>query len=85
MKLRANPLPGISRDMVEDALASLRDFMNKIEKHYFDTEMAYEHFIMSNDGNALLAVVRNGLRYADLVKDGTIPVDDWVRSKWKEA
>lgn len=85
MRSSANPLPGISRQMIEDALSLLRDFMNKIEQHYNDSEMGYEHFIMSSDGDALLSVIRNGLRYEELVKLEAIPYDDWLRSEWKDT
>ena len=53
MKSSTHPLPGISRRMIEEALSLVRDFMNKIEAHYNDSEMGYEHFIISSDGDAL--------------------------------
>jgi hypothetical protein len=72
--------------MIEEALSLVRDFMNKIEAHYNDSEMGYEHFLVtSSDGDALLAVVRNGLRYEELVEEGVVPYDDWHRGKWKDA
>ncbi len=38
LKQLPNPLPGVSRNMIEDALQSVRDFMNAIEVHYNDSE-----------------------------------------------
>ena len=49
MKSGLDPLPGISRQMVEDALAIVRDYMNKIEGHYSQSKFAYEHFLMRSD------------------------------------
>ena len=85
MKLSPNSLPGISRQMIEDALSLLRTYMNKIEGHYNDSEMGYEHFTMLSDGDALLAVIRNGLRYEELLQQRVIPSDDWLRATWKDA
>jgi hypothetical protein len=85
MKSSPNPLPGISRQMIEDALTLLRTYMNKIEGHYNDSEMGYEDFSMLSDGDALLAVIRNGLRYEELLQQRVIPYDDWLRARWKDA
>lgn len=81
----ATPLPGISRQMIEDALASVREFLNAIEIHYNDSEWAYEHFIMHHGAGALLATIRGGLRYEELVKSKQIPYDDWRKSVWSDA
>jgi hypothetical protein len=40
MKSDLNPLPGISRQMIEEALALVRQYMNTIERHYHDSETA---------------------------------------------
>jgi AbiU2 len=85
MKSSPDPLPGISRQMIEDALSLLRIYMNKIEAHYHDSEVGYEHFIMSSDGNALLDVIRNGLRYEELRQKNLIQAEDWLHATWKDA
>ena len=39
--------------MINDALETLRDYMNAIEGHYEDGETAYDHFVMNaSDGDA---------------------------------
>ena len=85
MKSTQNPLPGISRQMIEEALELVREFLNKIEGHYMDSEMGYEHFIMQSDGEALVAMLRYGLRYEELLKDGTVSYDDWHHGEWHDA
>jgi hypothetical protein len=85
MKSGPAPLPGISRQMIEDALAAVRQYLNAIEQHYDDTENGYEHFVMSSDGDALLAVLRAGLRYEELVQAGQIPLDDYRQGAWSDA
>ncbi len=49
----AAPLNGISRAHVEEMLEALRSIMNKIDGHYRDTEVAYDHFIAHSGGEAL--------------------------------
>jgi hypothetical protein len=39
--------------MVEDALLTIRTYLNAIEAHYNDSEVKYEHFVMTSDGEAL--------------------------------
>lgn len=85
MQSTSNPLPGISRQMVEDALAIVREYMNAIERHYDDSETGYEHFIMSSDGDALVSILKYGLRYEELLKAGQVSWSDWHEGKWKDA
>lgn len=85
MKSGQNPLPGISRNMIEEALELVREFMNKIEGHYMDSEMGYEDFIMSSDGEALVSMLKYGMRYMELLKDGTVSYDDWRQGEWRDA
>lgn len=85
MKSSPDPLPGISRQMIEEALALVREFMNKIERHYRDSEVGYEGFIMQSAGEALVGMLRYGLRYEELLKERTISYDDWHHGKWHDA
>jgi hypothetical protein len=85
MKQLPQPLPGVSRQMIEDALESVRDFMNLIEAQYNNSEWGYEHFIMSHGAEALLATLRAGLRYEELTQDRALPFDDWRHGKWSNA
>lgn len=50
---RATPLPGISRENMERALASVRAVLNKIEGHFSRTEVAFEHAIAHSDAESL--------------------------------
>ncbi len=71
--------------MIDDALEMVRDYMNGIEQHYTESEYAYEHFIMSSDANALVSMLKYGLRYEELLRDHTISFDDWHKGKWHDA
>jgi hypothetical protein len=85
MQSSSNPLPGISRQMIEDSLGILREYMNTIERYYSKSETGYEHFIMSSDGDFLISVLKYGLRYEELLKDRKISFEDWHQAEWKDA
>ena len=54
LKLTDEPLPGISRASIEEALAAVRKFMNRANRHFFDSQTLYEHFQTSTGGDRLL-------------------------------
>ena len=85
MKSSSNPLPDISREMIEKALFTLRKYLNEIELYYNDAEFGYENFNMDSDGEALLATLKAGLRYEELLQERKISWDDWQHGKWHDA
>ncbi len=50
---RATPLPGISRENMERALAAVREVLNKIEGHFWQSEVAFTHFLARDDAESL--------------------------------
>lgn len=54
----AKPLPGISRQNVENALSAIRDVLNRLAGHYLDTTVGFEHFISHDNGEALVYHLR---------------------------
>lgn len=65
--LEKEPLPGISRENIETALAFLRMAMDAVELHFTQSQTEYEDVIVpySSDGNRLLKVLREGLAAED--------------------
>jgi hypothetical protein len=57
LKLSDEPLPGISRSSIEEALASVRVFMNRANHQFFNSHTAYEHFQTSTGGDRLLQLL----------------------------
>lgn len=51
---RAAPLPGVSRENMERALAAVRAVLNRIERHYWKSEVAFTHFLAPDDAEALV-------------------------------
>lgn len=85
MKNLVQPLPGVSRQMVDDALRSIRSYLNDIHQHYSCSEWAYQHLGQPNGANALLATIRAGQRYEELVQARELSLDDWKKGKWGTA
>jgi hypothetical protein len=78
-------LPGISRAMIEDALKELRFFMNLIDGFYEDSETAYDHCVMTGDGEFLITALKQALRYEELWKAGKIAIVDLQNSRFYKA
>lgn len=68
LEIAEEPLPGISREYVENALQILRDFMNRAELFYKGSQTAYEMTIIpyASDGKKLLKALRNAEKYAEV-------------------
>ncbi|MGA2327315.1 MAG: hypothetical protein ABSH05_13615 [Bryobacteraceae bacterium] len=69
---------GPSRQEIERALAALREFMNAINIHFIGCPMNYEEFILDNacDGESLVGILKQGLRYDELRKAQELPFED---------
>jgi AbiU2 len=74
-----------SRDEIENALTTLRDFLNIIEKHFVESETAYEQMIIPNNGDVLAQVLNCGLSYKELRKVGKISWNDLSESPFYKA
>jgi hypothetical protein len=75
-------LMGPSRAEIEVALEALRCVMNRIALHFTGSQTAYEQIVLDSDGDSLLATLKRGLRYRELVKIGQISPDDLRASTW---
>ncbi len=79
-------LDKISVKMIEEVLALAGEYMNAIEGHYYQTEVLYEFGISSyGDGDALVAILKDGLRLKELVKLDKIPDDNLFKGEWSAA
>ncbi|MFC4308725.1 hypothetical protein ACFPN2_06495 [Steroidobacter flavus] len=72
----AVPLTGPSREEIEMALFALRELMNAIQLHFNNSQTAYEIIILESDGDHLIAMLKRGIRYQQLVRSGAISVTD---------
>lgn len=79
---KAVPLMGPSREEVESALSVLRDFMNAVQLHFNEPQTAYELIILESDGDHLIGMLKRGIRYQQLVREGSISRTD-LAEHWK--
>jgi hypothetical protein len=72
----AAPPAGPSREEIELALLALRELMNAVQLHFNKSQTAYELIILEADGEHLIAMLKRGIRYQQLVKSGKISAND---------
>jgi len=61
----ARPLPGASRQSVEDVLATFREIMNRLHAHFLQAEVGFEHFLACDDAEALVHHLAVAARYEE--------------------
>jgi hypothetical protein len=66
LKLSDEPLPGISRASIEEALDAIRRFMNRANLKFFDSHTVYEHFQTATGGDRLLKLLEREERVATM-------------------
>lgn len=79
------PLPGVSREMIGDALSMIRTYMNEIEARFHNSEFAYDMFSMRSDGEALVSMLKLGLRYEEIRNERCLSLSDWSQGEWHDA
>ncbi|UCF05216.1 MAG: hypothetical protein JSV33_15060 [bacterium] len=62
---QATALPGVSRQSVIDALSAISAVLNRVESHYFDSEVAFGHFLVHDDADALVHHLVVAVRYGE--------------------
>jgi hypothetical protein len=74
-----SPLPGVSREQVEQVLESARAIANKVELFFRESQTIYQDVIipLTNDGRALLIWLQKGLAYKALEDAQAIPYGKW--------
>jgi hypothetical protein len=74
-KLNANLLPAVTRSMLEEALKLCSDIMNAISIEFRDTQIAFDHVVLNDDGNTLLLHLQMAEAYGKHIDSGH--VDPW--------
>jgi hypothetical protein len=84
--LKKVKLDNTSVKTIEEVLALAGDYMNAIEGHYCPTEILYEDGISSHsDGEALVTILKSGLRFRELLKADKIPHEEMFKGEWSGA
>ena len=79
---KAQILPGPSRQEIDAALTALREFMKAVYGHFEGKHMAYELFSLHDGAHQLLLLLKQGVRYDELVTAGTIDLIDLAKSPY---
>jgi len=87
LKLESNPLPGVSREMVENTLEQVRSLMNAYDYRYFNNTTMYQDLILplGADGDFLSEQLRRAVAFRDLERGGQISRDLWTQGRYKDA
>jgi len=85
LKLLPDALPAVTIEQIDAALEITREYLNLLERFYTESETGYEHFIMHSDGDALVEMLKLGLRYDELRKLDKFSWDDLRESPWHDA
>lgn len=87
LKLRRNPLLGISRAKVEEALSTLRKLMNKYEYYFQSSSTIYEEVILplGADGDFLVLQLKRAYAYRELERSGEVDKNVWKSGRYKDA
>lgn len=76
LNAKSTPIPGPSREEIENGLEALRRFMNTLQRKFTEAETAYHRIVLTTDGELLALVLKRGLRYQELVDRGVVSWDD---------
>ena len=79
------PLPGITMGMIEAALDAATSILNEVERHFDDATTLYRLFRLRGDADAMIGLLKGGLRYEQLMQEGVIPFEDTERDPWAQA
>jgi len=79
---KAEVLPGPSRQEIDTALTALREFMKEVFGHFEGKHMAYELFSLHDGAHQLLLLLKQGVRYDELVEAGRIDLVDLAQSSY---
>ncbi len=83
-----NPSPikhSITAKMIQQAISSFEEYMATFENHFSpDTEFKYEAGLFDR-GEGLVHVVKNGLRFREMVNEGVIDHRETRKGAWADA
>lgn len=73
------PLPPITKNQIDEALAAIASIMNRIDVHFLESETAYGYPIYMGGAPALIRVIRDGLdarKNAVALRRACVPMDE---------
>jgi hypothetical protein len=68
LQLRVDPLPGVSRQRIEDVLAKMREVFELLEGHFLDSSTAFEHVVQTDDARKLIHHLKQARSFEEIEK-----------------
>jgi hypothetical protein len=65
LSIKSETTPDISRNSIENALKTVRDFMNEINLNFGGNYTAYEHVWLDNDGETMISLLQQFWTHRD--------------------
>jgi hypothetical protein len=83
--LSETPIPGISRQSVEDALRSIREYVNAFRVYFLYSPMRFEDLAMIDDATSLIHNLKRASAYSDLESEDHAYGIRILQGRWREA
>jgi AbiU2 len=81
-----NPLPAITREVVEKALAAIADLMNAFQFPFTNDTIRYSETITAlGDGNSLVRSLRRSVEHRKLEREGRVPPIGTLSAEYHDA
>lgn len=80
-----NPLPGISRQLIDDCLQDIASFLNVVQRHFGNTTTFFDMMILEDDGHALIHCLKQSVNLEDLVKAEQLDHSYLIEGRYKDA
>ncbi len=79
------PIPGISRQQIEDALHAVRKYVNTFRQHYLGGEMYFQGFELIDDGTTLIYSLKCAAAFRELEDQDWTYRNRVTEGKWRNA
>jgi hypothetical protein len=70
LKLREEPLPGVSRNLVEEVLAGIREIFNSLEDQFRDSATSFDFVSQLQGAKTLLFHLKRAIKYQEIEQLG---------------
>jgi hypothetical protein len=79
------PIPGFSEQSIEDALNSLRNYLNEVDRFFTGSAMVYEGFVLHSDGDQLIYALKCASEFKSMADVDNTLFERIDSGEWKDA
>lgn len=81
---KKDPLPGIQRETIDEALSLIEDFLNTVEGYYGDSQIYFEP-MTRGDAESLVVALKKAVDYDDAIHDKDLAYTRFRKSRFYDA